>query len=829
MDRVCRWGCQRRARRRNHTGLAVVLAVAVSLVATTQSDAHVASGHTHQIALKGRAVDVGISAGGVTYIVSPDGRAWRWGSSFGEEWSFVGGTELVRVDVDQNNRPWAVDRAGGIYFYNSVYWEKRGAGAIDIGVGPTGVVLALQKSGRIIGWNQRTKRFDPYLERKGRRIDVDKNGLPWIVDGEGRLARFTGKRWQTFETEVRDVSIGPNGGVYVARDNGTAVLHLTSAISQAVAGFTRIVSLSAGPNGHLWGVREDRSIVSMSLFAKERGIKPAAPVVRPRRPTIAELVDNHRRRRNSVANAAIVTSNAPLEFVLVPNIRAFDVGIGGDGTVFVVDSDGFFNLFSERDRKFSRFPGQIQAVAVDSKGNPWGVAPGGEVFRHDGSDWVEVGGAFGTARDIAINFKNQVFITNDEQQVFRFNETTGIFILYPGVRGARIAVDPRGRPWTVDRDGAVFRCDGEEGCTQTPVTKAQDIGIGPDGSIFLASVANALLRYNEREGGFEFLPRVGSGVRVVDVGPRGRPWVIDVDGRLYASAFFKRDETDDAEKERSTRTETSTLPTIVFTKRLRLPRFTDVRRRIANAGTVRASRNGEVLVTAEDGSIWRFDRARQRFFKKGITAPLVAQSVGPDVPITAITPDGRLVYLEDIVGASSTTHKLFEQRKIGRRGVKLLLEITLSNDNEDARIHVGPEGIVYFTIIEASTGRSRIFSTPTARRRLVEVDVAGAGVDPVANFLVGQGGGRANQFATVFENLNSGRDAIQILRDGKFEKLFETTKEITTFASSEKSFFACIEEVLSRFNTKSRRFDRTTTRCLNIAVTPEELVFYIKP
>ncbi len=820
---------ERRASEATNAILSAVLLMVAWFLSATNVASHTAPQHTHKGILKGKALDVGISPGGVTFIISVDGKAWRWGSSFGEEWSYVGGGNFVRVDVDQKNNPWAVSRTGGIYFYNSVYWEKRGEGAIDIGVGPTGVVLALLKAGRIVGWNQKAKRFERYLTGKGRRIDVDKAGRPWIVDHKGQVARHTGKKWQTFTTKARDISVAPDGSVFIARDNGIAALHLTSAILQDVPGFTRIDSLSAGPGAHLWAVREDRSILSMSLFAKERGIGKPATAGRTGRPTMAELIENQRRRRSSV-NAAIVTSNAPIAFVLVPNIRASDIGIGSDGSVFAVDADGFFKRFSERDRVFLDFPGQIQAVSADSKGNPWGVTPRGDVFRHNGTDWVKVDGAFRTARDIAINYTDVVFITDDDENVFRFNETLGIFTLYPNLKGTRIAVDPRGRPWTVDGKGDVFRCDGDTGCAQTPAADAVDIGIGPDGSIFLTSTGNALLRYNARDGAFEFLPKVGSGVRIVDVGPRGRPWVIDTNGRVYASGFFPRDETDDAETAQTTRTETSSVPTIVFTKRLSLPRYTDVKRRIANAGTVRSSRNGEVLVTADDGAIWRFDRDKLRFFKQGITAPLVPQSFGPDLPITAISPDGRLVYLEDFpTGTGSTAHKIFEQRKIGRKGARLLTEITLNDENIDARIHVAPEGIVYLSIFNFNSGRSRIFSTSSRRTQLVEIDVAGAGVDPIANFLSVAGGGREGTLDTVFHNIASDKYAIQVLRDGRFEKLFETKKEITTFSSSEKSFYACLDEVLSRFNTKSKRFDRTTTRCVNISVTPEDLVFYIKP
>ncbi len=805
----------------------VLILAAACLFAPRQGDAHTSSRHTSKIVLKGKALDVGISPGGVVHIIDPKGKAWRWGSSFGEEWSFLGGNGFVRIDSDLSKRPWAVDRKGGIYFHNSAYWEKRGQGAVDIGVGPKGIVLALLKNGRIVGWNPARKRFERYLTAKGRRIDVDEKGRPWIVNHEGRLAHHNGKAWRVFKTKARDVSVAPGGAVFVVRENGSTSQHLASAISQDVPGFTKVVSMSAGPEGHLWAVREDQSILSMSMFEEERGVKP--PTIASG-PTQEELLNNQRRRRSSV-DTSIITSNAPLEFVLVSGILATDVGIGADGSVFASDTNGIFKRFSDSDRVFLTFPGQINTVAVDRQGNPWGVTPSGEVFRHNGTDWVEVDGDFGTARDIAINYRNAVFITNIDQEVFRYDVEEKRFILFPEVKGTRIAVDPKGRPWTVDLDGGVFRCDVEMGCKKTPTTKALDIGIGPDGSIFITSTANDLLRYNRQEEKFEFLPRVSTGVRVVEVGPRGRPWVIDVDGRVFASGFFKRDETDDAKTARSTRTETSDIPTIVFSRNLNLPRFTDVKRRIANAGTVRSSRDGQVMVTADDGAIWRFNRKTKRFEKKSITAPLVAQSAGPAVPITAITPDGRLVYLEDDGGLPNITHRIFRQKKINRTGVEEIASITQNAVNRDGRIHVGPEGTLYLSLIENDLPprTSRLFRAENGRKTFEEINLTAAGIDPVANFLDVSGGGFENILHNVFFNNDTSRSSIHLLKGKKLEEIFETSKTINGISSNLKTLYACIDTILSRFNASNKSFSRTNIRCENIAVTPEELIFYITP
>lgn len=811
--------------------ISTIFCMAVAcLFSAERGEAHTSSRHTNKTVLKGKALDVGISPGGVVHIIDPKGKAWRWGSSFGEEWSFLGGNGFVRIDSDLANRPWVVDRKGGIYFHNSAYWEKRGQGAVDIGVGPKGIVLALLKNGRIVGWNQAKKRFERYLNAKGRRIDVDEKGRPWIVNHEGRLAHYNGKAWRIFKTKARDVSISPDGDVFVVRGNGTSAHRLNSAIFQDIPGFTQTVSVSAGPKGHLWAIRKDQSILSMSMFEEERGVKPPAIAGGPTRLTQEELLSNQRRRRSSV-DTSIITSNAPFEFVLVSGVLAADIGIGADGSVFASDTNGIFKRFSDSDRVFLTFPGQINAVAVDRQGNPWGVTPSGEVFRHNGTDWVEVDGDFGTARDIAINYRNAVFITNIDQEVYRFDEETSRFVLFPGLKGARIAVDPKGRPWTVDVDGAVFRCNADKTCPRTPTTKALDIGIGPDGSIFITSAVNDLLRYNRQEEKFEFLPRVSTGVRVVEVGPRGRPWVIDVDGRVFASGFFKRDETDDAKTARSTRTETSDVPTIVFSRNLNLPRYTDVKRRIANAGTVRASRDGQVMVTADDGAIWRFNRKTKRYERKSITAPLVAQSAGPAVPVTAITPDGRLVYLEDDGGVPNITHRIFRQKKINRTGVEEIASITLNAVNRDGRIHVGPEGILYFSVIENDLPprTSRLFRAENGRKTFEEINLTAAGIDPVANFLELSGGGFVNLLHNVFVNNSSGRSTIQILNDKKLVEIFDTSRGIDGFATNDKTLYACIDTILSRFNSTTRKFSSTNIKCLNIAVTPEELIFYIKP
>jgi peptidoglycan hydrolase-like protein with peptidoglycan-binding domain len=103
--------------------------------------------------------------------------------------------------------------------------------------------------------------------------------------------------------------------------------------------------------------------------------------------------------------------------------------------------------------------------------------------------------------------------------------------------GFRIAVDPTGVPWVINKGGQIFKRTTNTASsgtwTQMPGT-ASDIGIGFDGTVWVIStfsVGNGNFQIR-RFNGTTWDNDVGGAVRIA-VGPDGVPWVVNAQKQIY--------------------------------------------------------------------------------------------------------------------------------------------------------------------------------------------------------------------------------------------------------------------------------------------------------
>lgn len=226
--------------------------------------------------IKGAARDVGISPAGVTYVASSTGRVWRWGSVLGDEWSALPGTDFVRIDVDASNKPWGVKENGQLVFFNGLYWEKRGEGIVDVGAGRGGFMFAVTNSGTIVSWDRSKRELNEFAKRIATRIDVDKKGLPWIVNETGEIFHYENDDWKLYPGKARDISVGPKGNIFITQEDGSLGRWDNNTRQwQVVAGIKDADSLSVGPNGKPWAVTVKGRIYASALFELEKELKKA--------------------------------------------------------------------------------------------------------------------------------------------------------------------------------------------------------------------------------------------------------------------------------------------------------------------------------------------------------------------------------------------------------------------------------------------------------------------------------------------------------------------------------------------------------------------------
>jgi hypothetical protein len=219
-----------------------------------------------------------------------------------------------------------------------------------------------------------------------------------------------------------------------------------------------------------------------------------------------------------------------------PNIETSAVGLGADGSVFVIgaahcDADGC-GIYRLEGGNFVRIEGSAVRIAVDPTGNPWVVNRSGRIYRFVGGHFQHVPGL---ATDIGVGADGSVFVIGTTPcdangcGIYRFDGDN-----FQRIEGSaeRISVDAAGNPWVVNRAGRLYRL--VRGRFQHVADRATDVGIGADGSVFVIGTtpcdANGCGIY--RFDGARYQQLEGSAVRVA-VDPAGNPWVVNRSGRIY--------------------------------------------------------------------------------------------------------------------------------------------------------------------------------------------------------------------------------------------------------------------------------------------------------
>ncbi|MFC1744740.1 tectonin domain-containing protein [Candidatus Riflebacteria bacterium] len=165
--------------------------------------------------LPGAGMDIGVGKNGVAWCVGLNYAPFKWD---GRTWrQYPGG--IVRVDVDNIGRPWAINGAKNIFVMDvhRKVWHLLPGRAKDIGCGGPGNGVTC-----IIGTNKRTYKWDgrKWLDLGGgaKRVDVDKDGNPWVVNDAGDIwwHEVKRRRWHRIPTgKAIDIACGPDGTIWI--------------------------------------------------------------------------------------------------------------------------------------------------------------------------------------------------------------------------------------------------------------------------------------------------------------------------------------------------------------------------------------------------------------------------------------------------------------------------------------------------------------------------------------------------------------------------------------------------------------------------------------
>lgn len=522
------------------------------------------------------AVDISINSDGQAYIAAIDGTPWRWDKQE-QRWRRMSG-KFTRIAAAEGNHPWAINAESELFRYNGLWWEIKHESVADVAANAQGDVFITMDNGDIKQWYALRSEWRS-LTGSAQRIAVDSAGQLWIVDSEGKVQSYDGKNWKNYSNIIAaDIATsGENDQIIV--DSTGFILRWDPLAEQwgKVDGITAVNSVAVTPSGDIWAVLASGEIViNGGLVADvEQGKLREAKAGTPKAPTFRPLTEQASIPRAIVVTAptlnaptvdgttpvaaitheasvttfngpavdpATVTSRDPINFI---NTRenAASLAIGAEGSIFGLTEGGTLLRWSNSLNGFTDFPGSLVRIAVDSKGNPWGISSLGRVFRHTARKWQQILNV--TASDIAAGYDGSVVIVDSSGRLFKFNDTQKTFNAISGNNAVLVALEPDGTPWTVRTDKLVQRCNTSP-CKRYP-QKAQSIAVGPDGSVYIVSESKQLMHLDRLNDTFQAMPIAGfPSIENVAVGPQGYPWVSTSENLTLASTFFERDESGDA-------------------------------------------------------------------------------------------------------------------------------------------------------------------------------------------------------------------------------------------------------------------------------------------
>lgn len=577
---------------------------------------------TRWIPVQGQATDLAITPRGEVFARAPDSKVWRWQPET-QRWSVVPG-EFKHITLGAGGRPWGISTDGRIFRFNGLWWDVSGEDATDIVGNARGDMYALRGIGTLAKWNPAASRWEPTANTVARRLlAVGPTGTLWAITEDNTIASLEAGAWTTAPGRVRALAIGAAGTTYAVTEQGG--LQRWNDTQRrwdelATPGITDIAGLALGPGDKPWLFTRSGAIFASDLFAAQT-TTAATPSATARGPQTNEPARNARDARSQTgarqpgAPATQLTSDEPIQFVDTLETAA-RLAIGADGSIFALTSAGRLQRWSNALRRFEPFPGDLVKIAVAANGHPWGINGAGRIFRNDGSNWQQVSG---TASDLALGLDGSLVISRADETLQR-RIGNGSFQTIPG-RGLVVALTPDGKPWTIRADGSIYRCDSDP-CRRLP-RSGKSLSIGPDGSIFVATPDNRLLRFDRTANDWREIPVPGFDAAYVAVGPRGRPWIITSTGKVLATTLFERDESrDQAQALGSTKPTTGTGDTtqvagtttgggsFVFTKSFRTENFSAG---CGQAMSVSVGLDGTVIVNCDNINLRVFNIKKETF------------------------------------------------------------------------------------------------------------------------------------------------------------------------------------------------------------------------
>ena len=221
------------------------------------------------------ASDIAVSPSGVVWLIGREPNSIRTTLVLAETQFFTPRGSPARVAVDLNGFPWLLNADGTLHHFvrssaGKEEWELVPLKAIDIAVGSSGAVWAIDAERRIV--RLRSGAWES-IGGAGVKIAVDPSGDPWVVSPSGDVAHWTGSGWTQIPARATDISISPDGTVFILGTTpvpgGFPVFRLNGSSWEPLAGGAGI-AISAGTQAVFVAQDAPRNMVVSSANSRLR-------------------------------------------------------------------------------------------------------------------------------------------------------------------------------------------------------------------------------------------------------------------------------------------------------------------------------------------------------------------------------------------------------------------------------------------------------------------------------------------------------------------------------------------------------------------------------
>jgi tectonin-like protein len=447
-------------------------------------------------------VDISVGSSGATWVAGRDGAAYLWKD---KKWVSYGGKNFVRIAVDPEGNAWAIDKKNVIFYSTDNNFKEFHTGrALDIGIGADGSKWVVGTDGAAWRWdgNNWIKVGGSNLTR----IAVDNEGNPWAISNNYDIYQYVNKNFKKNQTSrAKDVGFGADGSIWILGYDDAPWKWDGKNWQKHAGGFT---SISVDPQGIPWAVN---IYDSYAVFADDRAQsyknEPQLTTATPTKP------------------AQKPVTGQSLSWVQAPS-SAVDVSVGADGFVWIMGTDGFAHRW---DGKAWIKVGNRDAneSITDPKKGIWVVANNNQIWRFDGNVWKQMPGA---AKDIGIGANGVVWIVGTDGAAYKWNSKSKSWSKMGGALIERIAVNPKGIPWIINKRQEIWQYTGST-FKQLQTGRATDIGIGAEGSVWIVGTDNAPYRWDGKNW-----QKHAGGITRITVDSKGHPWGVNASKKIYADS-----------------------------------------------------------------------------------------------------------------------------------------------------------------------------------------------------------------------------------------------------------------------------------------------------